>query len=228
MDPRLALRSECDITAAYCLRFLRGLRDCAFATTDENGLPTVRIIDVMMVSLDPLRLCFLTPRGKAFHADLIRTKFTAIVGQSPDYRTCRLRGEVVHPDNPAENRRLVDAMFALNPSMNLLYEGNAREIIDAFYIENGEGEYFDLGQQPLLRASFTLGNGLPSDCGPSEYFITTECQECGTCLANCPAGCIKAGSPYHIEQSHCQRCGRCKEVCPFNAIVYTHMTPPTA
>jgi len=32
-----------------CLELLRGIRDCAFATIDRNGLPAVRIIDVMLV-----------------------------------------------------------------------------------------------------------------------------------------------------------------------------------
>ena len=31
-----------------CLELLRGVRDCAFATIDRNGLPAVRIIDVML------------------------------------------------------------------------------------------------------------------------------------------------------------------------------------
>ena len=32
-----------------CLELLRGVRDCAFATIDREGLPAVRIIDVMLV-----------------------------------------------------------------------------------------------------------------------------------------------------------------------------------
>ena len=46
MDEALELE---DIDAAYCLLFLREVRDAAFATVDEEGLPAVRVIDVMMV-----------------------------------------------------------------------------------------------------------------------------------------------------------------------------------
>lgn len=37
------------VDADSCLRFLREVRDVAFATVDEDGLPAVRVIDVMMV-----------------------------------------------------------------------------------------------------------------------------------------------------------------------------------
>ena len=41
MDEALELE---DIDAAYCLLFLREVRDAAFATVDEEGLPAVRVI----------------------------------------------------------------------------------------------------------------------------------------------------------------------------------------
>lgn len=54
--------------------------------------------------------------------------------------------------------------------MNLLFPGDARYICDVFYITEGEGEYFDLGQQPIFRKPFSLGeadceNG-PANAGP--------------------------------------------------------------
>lgn len=209
-----------EISAAYCLRFLRGLRDVAFATTDENGLPAVRIIDVMMVSVDPERLYFMTPMGKAFHDDVMRTRFVSLVGQSADYRTCRLRGHVEHPDDPAEQHRLVETVFALNPLMSELYPADAHRYHDVFFIENGEGEYFDLGQQPLLRASFVLGGGVSTTGHPlgQRFVISDRCQACGVCAAACPEKCIEPGDIYRIEQSHCLRCGICYDKCPFDAI----------
>ena len=162
------------IDAAWCLRFLRAIRDVAFATVDADGLPSVRIIDVMAVTGD--RLYFLAPRGKEFHDDVMREGFVAIVGQTSDYRTCRLRGKVVRPEGEAVQRALVDAIFELNPSMNLLYSGDARYICDVFYVEDGEGEYFDLGQSPVFRKPFRIGG----DPGVRGTFLVTEaCIGCG-------------------------------------------------
>ena len=37
------------MTARECLQILREIKDVAFATADENGMPHNRIIDVMLV-----------------------------------------------------------------------------------------------------------------------------------------------------------------------------------
>ena len=50
-----------EVDTAWCLRFLRAIRDVSFATIGADGLPSVRIIDVMMVTDD--RLYFIAPRG---------------------------------------------------------------------------------------------------------------------------------------------------------------------
>ena len=202
-----------DIDAGYCLRFLREVRDVAFATTDEAGLPAVRIIDVMMV--EGGRLYFVAARGKAFYADVMRTRFVAIVGQSPDFRTCRLRGAVEHPDDEAEQHRLVDRIFELNPSMQELYPGDSRYVLETFYLQDAQGEYFDLSGTPIVRVPFALGSAREAVAG---FVITDRCVGCGTCAEACPEQCIAAGSPYEIAQVHCLRCGRCAEVCPHDAI----------
>jgi len=202
-----------EVDAAWCLRFLRAIRDVSFATVDAKGLPSVRIIDVMMVTTS--RLYFLAPRGKEFHADVIRNRFVAIVGQTPDRRTCRLRGPVARPDDGIQHA-LVDQVFALNPWMNQIYGGEARYICDVFCIEEGEGEYFDLSQKPIFRTSFRLGDTASDHAGT--FVIGQACIECGTCAKACPEQCIGAGSPYVIDQSHCLRCGICQELCPADAI----------
>lgn len=202
-----------DIDAGYCLRFLREVRDVAFATTDEAGLPAVRIIDVMMV--EGGRLYFAAARGKAFYADVMRTRFVAIVGQSTDFRTCRLRGAVEHPDDEAEQHRLVDRIFELNPSMQELYPGDSRYVLEAFYLQDAQGEYFDLSGTPIVRVPFALGSAREAVAG---FVITDRCVGCGTCAEACPEQRIAAGSPYEIAQVHCLRCGRCAEVCPHDAI----------
>ena len=208
-----AIPQPSKVDAAWCLRFLRAIRDVALATVDAGGLPSVRIIDVMAVTRD--RLYFLAPRGKDVHADVERTRYVAIVGQTPDFRTCRLRGRVAHPEGEAVQRALVDAIFELNPSMNLLYADERRYICDVFYIEQGEGEYFDLGQKPIFRKPFAIGG---AQAAAGTFLITDACIGCGTCARACPEECITAGSPYRIGQSHCLRCGICQEVCPASAV----------
>lgn len=204
------------VDAAFCLQFLREVRDVAFATIDEDGQPAVRIIDVMMV--EDGRLYFVAARGKAFYGQVMRTRYVAIVGQSPDYRTCRLSGPVEHPDDPAEQRRLVDRVFELNPSMEALYPGEARYVLEAFYVKKGQGEYFDLGRHPLFRAPFSLGGDPAPCCG---FVVTDSCAGCGTCVDACPQGCValQPGGRALIVQEACLHCGRCCEVCPVGAIV---------
>ena len=56
------------MTARECLQILREIKDVAFATVDEKGLPHVRIIDVMLVEEEKLYFC--TARGKDFYRKL--------------------------------------------------------------------------------------------------------------------------------------------------------------
>ena len=101
--------------------------------------------------------------------------------------------------------------------MNLLYPGDARYICNVFYIVKGQGEYFDLGQQPIFRKSFAIGE--IDNCTDGTFLITDACIECGTCSKTCPEHCITPGEPYDIDQAHCLRCGICQEVCPVQAVV---------
>lgn len=74
-----------EVDAAWCLRFLRSVRDASFATMDADGLPSVRIVDVMAVT--DRSLYFLAPRGKAFHAEVVSGGYVALVAMTSDYRT---------------------------------------------------------------------------------------------------------------------------------------------
>lgn len=54
--------------AQRCLEILREVKDVAFATVDEKGLPQVRMIDVMIVENEKMYFC--TARGKDFYCQI--------------------------------------------------------------------------------------------------------------------------------------------------------------
>ena len=199
------------MNAAECLNILREIKDCAFATVDENGLPQNRIIDVMLVEDE--KLYFLTARGKHFYNQLESGKVAAITGLNDKWQTVRLVGKV---EKLAEQKYWIDRFFELNPSMNGVYPGDARYILEPFCIKDGELEFFDLSDTPIYRESFTLGSGTVTEKG---FVITDNCIGCGLCETNCPQKCIEIGTPFEIHQNNCLHCGLCYENCPVQAIV---------
>ena len=196
--------------AQDCLDTLRQIKDVSFATVDQEGHPQIRIIDVMLVEKG--RLYFCTSRGKDFHAQLLRDPHVAIVGMTRDFKMVRLAGEARRVE--VMPRAVIDRIFDENPSMNDVYPGDSRYVLDPFVIETGCVELFDLGVSPIFRQTFSLGGA------PVQGFkITDACIGCGTCARTCPQQCIAAGSPFVIDQAHCLHCGLCFESCPVKAIV---------
>ena len=211
----IPVASTAEIDTNYCLRLLREIRDCVFATLDAGGLPSARVIDVMHT--EGGRLYFLEPRGKAFYAELMANSIVAIVGQTVDYRTCRIRGHAVRASD-AEQRALVDWMFRLNPSMNALYPGESRYACEVFFVDNGSGDYLDLRQSPIVRAAFSLGG---DSLRMGRFFeVSDPCAGCGTCAKACPQRNISltADGCYQINQESCLHCGLCFEACEHSAI----------
>ncbi len=194
--------------AKHFLKLMREVKDMAFATIAEDGRPTVRIVDVMLVEED--RLYFLTARGKEFYEQLMEQKFVAITGMTKNWEMLSLRGRVERAD-----RSLLDAIFEGNPSMKEVYSGSSRDILDVFCICEGQGEYFDLSKSPIYRETILLG-GWPERL--KGYEITDVCTACGTCAEICPQQCIEPGAPYAIGQQSCLHCGLCVENCPADAI----------
>ncbi len=194
-----------------CLKILRQIKDVAFATVDEKGYPQIRIIDVMIVEDEKLYFC--TARGKEFYKQLIRDERVAIVGLNNEYQMVRLNGKAKKLN---EQKKWIDRIFAENPSMNNVYPGDNRYVLEAFYIEEGTIEFFDLGKEPIYRESFVMNGGQIENKG---YKITESCIQCGKCKKNCPQQCIKEGKPFLIEQEHCLHCGLCYEECPASAII---------
>ena len=194
-----------------CLKILREIKDVSFATVDENGYPQVRIIDVMIVEDEKLYFC--TARGKEFYKQLIRDKRVAITGLNKEYQMVRLNGKAKKLE---EQKKWIDRIFAENQSMNSVYPGDSRYVLEAFCIEEGIIEFFDLGKDPIYRESFAMSGGEIENKG---YKITESCIQCGKCKKNCPQQCIKEGKPFLIEQEHCLHCGLCYEECPVSAII---------
>ena len=198
------------MTAQHCLELLRSVKDVAFATVDESGLPQVRIIDVMLIEEGKLYFC--TARGKDFYRQLTATGRVAITGLTPSYQMIRLSGRA---RRLPQSRFWIDRIFEENPSMKAVYPGDSRYILEPFCLDNGQMEWFDLGQSPIVRQSFSLG-GAPDE--KKGFVITAACIGCGVCRANCPQQCIQSGSPFAIGQAHCLHCGLCYENCPVQAI----------
>ena len=114
-----------------------------------------------------------------------------------------------------DQKKWIDRIFDENPSMNDVYPGESRYILDPFCIERGELEYFDLGKTPIYRESSAIGG---TEITPKGFVITDDCIGCGTCSEACPQQCIDEGIPYEIRQNNCLHCGLCFESCPVEAI----------
>ena len=216
--------------AQSCLNILRGIKDVAFATVNDEGKPEVRIIDVMIVDQDKLYFC--TGRGKNFYRQLLKHPDVAVTGLNKDFQMVRLSGKA---EKLADQRQWIDRIFEENPVMNGVYPGESRYILEPFCISKGELEFFDLGKSPIYRESFVFGGEEALDealqekgkeaisCrAPREkgFLITDACIGCGKCMRGCPQQCITNGTPFLIHQENCLHCGLCFENCPVQAIVH--------
>lgn len=191
------------------LRMIREIKDLAFATVDEDGHPAVRIIDVMLIRDGCLY--FLTARGKEFYAQITAQKFVAITGLTKNWEMLSLRGRVKQV-----SRDMLEPIFEANLSMNDIYPGKSRDILEVFCLYEGQGEYFDLSKTPIFRETFFVGSPREHKKG---FSITDACISCGICAEVCPQKCIDAGTPFEIRQQNCLHCGACFEKCPSSAVI---------
>lgn len=196
------------------LNELRRLKDVTVSTVDAAGNPRARIIDMMLVEKDKIIFC--TARGKHFYNELTAHPMIAITALNEDWQSVRLTGEAKRYPDDAQHA-MIDRIFDENPSMNDVYPGDARYILEAFAISSGKVDIFDLGQFPIVRHNFAFGDDAPEIRG---FFITDTCIGCDTCASDCPQQAIDSGDPYVIRQDNCLHCGLCFENCPVSAIVH--------
>ena len=203
-------RKETRMDIQHYFDLLREIRDTSMATVARDGTPRIRIIDTMFTK--DHKLYFLTARGKDFYRELMRTGQVAVTGLNERWETVRLQGKVRNIGH-----EYLDEIFEKNPSMNSVYPGDSREILEVFCLYEGQGEYFCLADHPIVRKSFCFGNVRLQQKG---FIIGSDCIGCGTCVSVCPQGAVVEGSPFQIRQENCLHCGRCFENCPVQAIAH--------
>lgn len=203
------------MTTTEILKILQAdIHSTVFATVDNQGLPQTCVIDLMLT--DEKGLYFLTAKGKSFYERLIARPFVALSGlkgkDTLSSISISLRG---HVRNIGQER--LDEIFENNPYMAVLYPTlKSRNTLEVFQIDKGEGEYFDLSQQPPFRQSFSFGG---EEVHQSGYRINkNKCIGCMGCRSVCPIACITNTVPREINESHCLHCGSCFNICPVKAV----------
>lgn len=201
-------------TKDYFSFLVNEIHTTVVATVDDEGLPVTAAIDMM--DYDENSLYFLTAKGKGFYDRLAKRgflAFTALKGEDTMSSVAlSVRGKVREPGYGK-----IPELFEKNPYMHEIYPTEeSMHALTVFQIYEGTGEWFDLREKPIERASFTFGGAEKKTEG---YFITDACIGCGSCAAVCPQSCINTDSiPHVIAQEHCLHCGNCFEACPAGAV----------
>lgn len=205
--------------------YLRILKDeihsAVFATTDGEGLPVTRVIDIMLADQDSLY--FITAKGKEFYRQLMDTGYVAVSGMTSGAGSMARKAVSVRGKVRNIGSRLLPQVFEENPYMAEIYpDADSRTVLEVFQLYEGRGEFFNLSTKPITRDSFLLGKTANEDTAGDAggYLITERCRGCWLCYSKCPQKCINTEvSPCVILQEHCLHCGNCYEICPFEAVV---------
>lgn len=192
------------------LEELRNIKDVVFSSVDFEGKPKSRVIDIMLI--ENKSIYFVTARGKEFYKEIINNSNISITALTKDYMSITVKGKVVKEEN---QKYWLDKIFEQNLSMNDVYPGQSRYILEVFCIKRAIIETFDLSKHPVRRKYYSLGGEVIKEEG---YIINDKCIKCGKCLKICPQGAIKNDTYYEIKNENCLRCGYCYENCPANAI----------
>ncbi|WP_298364343.1 4Fe-4S binding protein [uncultured Lutibacter sp.] len=193
------------------------IHSVVIATTDENGLPCTRVIDMMMHDDDAVY--FLTAKGKAFYKQLMEKPYVSLSGLTTGNGTMDKKSISISGAIRNIGSEKLEEIFEKNPYMATIYPSDeSRTALEVFCLYKGQGAYFDLSTKPITRGSFSLGGKTIQNYG---YFITEDCTGCGLCVEKCPQNCISVGEPYKINQDNCLHCGNCFSVCPEKAVIKT-------
>lgn len=203
------------------------IHSVVMATTDNDGHPVTRVIDIMLA--DDTTLYFLTAKGKAFHDQLMKDQYIALSGMSGgegmDVKEASLHKKAISVRGTIESIGMdkLDEIFEKNPYMASIYpDPESREALEVFRMTDGQGEFFDLSTKPITRAEFGIGKSADrkEELRPA-YFISDSCIGCGKCVSVCPQKCIDTAKlPFVIEQEHCLHCGNCFRDCPLHAVIH--------
>jgi len=206
-----AIRME---TRDYLGYLVNEIITAVVATVDDEGFPVTAAIDMM--DHDENSLYFLTAKGKSFYDRLVKRGFLAFTALKGEDTMSSVAISVKGKVRELGYDRIPE-LFKKNPYMHEIYPTEeSMHALTVFQIYEGIGEWFDLREKPIERASFTFGN---AEKKPEGYFITDTCIGCGSCAAVCPQSCIITDSiPHVIEQEHCLHCGNCFEACPVGAV----------
>lgn len=92
--------------------------------------------------------------------------------------------------------------------------------IFVLYKAKGEYYDYDFSKEhrdhKLERERFTYGGATIESSG---FKINNSCIGCGKCISVCTFDAIKKGNPYEIMGQRCDECGSCVINCPVNAII---------
>lgn len=202
-------------TKTYLKILVDEIHSVVVATTDENGLPVTRVIDMMLY--DEKGVYFLTAKGKAFYKQLSCKGYVSLSGLTEGKSSMVKKAISVSGSVHNIGSSKLDEIFEKNPYMAEIYESpESRTALEVFCLYKGKGEFFDLSTNPITRGSFAFGGNEVEIHG---YSINNDCTECGKCVETCPTNCIDVESPYFINQEHCLHCGNCYSVCPDKAII---------
>lgn len=143
---------------------------------------------------------------------------TAVVSDGPDFPAEYLPLAKAQGKVKSIGQEKLDEIFEKNSYMVSIYPTpKSRSALEVFCIYEAEGEYFDLGQNPVYRQNFAYGGAAIHETG---YQIDkSKCIGCQGCRSVCPVQCISKEVPREKDRSRCLHCGNCFRICPVKAVV---------